>query len=133
MLDLSGKILVFVNEKDCENDRGVAMTRNVYCTSFSKQDEEQESGYINAYMDVIFSNNLKEAFKLDKKGEGDILEVTLNEAWLSFRAWEDKDGKQRRAFYIFVNDADIDDYVKEEKQTKKATNKKSVKTTSKKK
>lgn len=130
-MELSGKILVFVNEKEFENEKGIAMTRNVYCTSFSKKDDDEE--YINAYMDVIFSNNLREAYKLDKFGEGDILEVNLEEAWISFRAWEDKDGKQRRAFYIFVNGADIEQYVKEEEKPKKKVTSKNSKSTSKKK
>ena len=116
MLDLSGKILVFVNEKEYENDRGVSVVKNVFCTSFSKKDEDDE--YVNAYMDVVFSNNLKEAYKLDKYVDGTILEVEIKEAWLSFRHWEDRDGKQRRSFYIMVNGASIDEYVKEEEEEK---------------
>lgn len=137
MLELSGKILVFVNEKDGVNDKGVSIVRNTYCTSFSKKDEDDE--YVNAYMDVVFSNNLKEAYKLDKFVDGTILEVELKEAWLSFRYWENADGVQRRAFYIMVNGASIEEYVKEEEEkpkkstSYKAKTKSTQKTTSKRK
>lgn len=127
MLELGGKILVFVNEKEYENEKGITVAKNTYCTSFSKKDEDDE--YVNAYMDVVFSNNLKEAYKLDKFVDGTILEVELKEAWLSFRYWEDSEGHQRRAFYIMVNGASINEYVKEEeeKPKKKATSYKQVK------
>ena len=138
MLELSGKILVFVNEKEYTNEKGISLVKNAYCTSFSKKDEDDE--YVNAYMDVVFSNNLKEAYKLDKFVDGTILEVELKEAWLSFRYWEDSEGRQRRAFYIMVNGASIEEYVKEEEEEKpkkgtsyKTKTKSTQKTTSKRK
>lgn len=115
-------LFVFVNEKEIEVGE-IAKTINTYCTSLSILNEDEE--YVNAYLDVRFSNNLKEAYKLDHFVDGTCLKVSILDAWLSFRAWENRDGEQRRAFYIFVNDARIEEYVKEEeKPTKKAPAKK---------
>lgn len=124
-MNISGKIYVFVNEKEYENEKGVAMTRNTYATSISKTDEDGE--YVHAYMDVRFSNNLVEAYKLNKFCDGDCLEVDIKEGWLGFNYWTDKQGNERRAFYVFVNGADIEEYVKEDKKkTSKQNNKKST-------
>lgn len=109
-------LFVFVNEKEVEVGK-IAKTINTYCTSLSIKNEDEE--YVNAYLDVRFSNNLKEAYKLDNFTDGACLKVSLIDAWLSFRAWENKDGEQRRAFYVFVNDARIEEYVKEEEKPKK--------------
>ena len=111
-------LFVFVNEKEVEVGK-IAKTINTYCTSLSIKNEDEE--YVNAYLDVRFSNNLKEAYKLDNFPDGTCLQVSILDAWLSFRAWENKDGEQRRAFYIFVNDARIEEYVKEEEKPKKKT------------
>lgn len=111
-------LFVFVNEKEVEVGK-IAKTINTYCTSLSIKDEDDE--YVNAYLDVRFSNNLKEAYNLDNFADGTCLKVSILDAWLSFRAWENKDGEQRRAFYIFVNDARIEEYVKEEEKPKKKT------------
>lgn len=106
------ELFVFVNEKEAK-----VGTINTYCTSLSIKNEDDE--YVNAYLDVRFSNNLKEAYKMEKLVDGTCLKVDVKDAWLSFRAWEDKHGETRRAFYIFVNDARIEEYVKEEEKPKK--------------
>lgn len=108
------ELFVFVNEQEVR-----VGTINTYCTSLSIKDEEDN--YIKAYLDVRFSNNLKEAYKLENFADGTCLKVDVKQAWLSFRAWEDINGNQRRAFYIFVNDARIEEYIKEEEKPKKKT------------
>ena len=124
------ELFVFVNEKEIEIG-GIAKDINTYCTSLSIYNEEDES-YTKAYLDVRFSNNLKEAYDLDSFTDGTCLKVDVKQAWLSFRAWEDKEGNPRRAFYVFVNDARIEEYVKEEKPQKKAPKKAPAKSNSKK-
>lgn len=115
-------LFVFVNEKEA-----AVGTVNTFCTSLSQKDEDGD--YINAYLDVRFCNNLKEAYKLDKFVDGACLKVSVIEGWLSFRAWTDKQGNERRTFYVFVNDARIEEYIKEEEE--KPKKKQNSKTTSK--
>lgn len=115
-MNVSGNIIVFVNEKDYTNEKGVAMTRNVYSTTISKLNQEGE--YINAYMDVVFSKNLVEAYGLDSYQANDMLNVDIKDGWLTCWGYEDREGTKKRFIQVFINSADIEERLPEEEAPK---------------
>lgn len=116
-MNVTGNLVVFINERDYTNEKGVAMVRNDYCTTISKKDLDGE--FQNAYMKVVFSNNLREAYKLDEFTKDNILSVEIVDAWLSCDVWYNSRDEKRTNIYIFVNDARIEEKLPEEEEPKK--------------
>ena len=115
-MNITGEILVFVNVREYENDNGVPMEKNVFSTSVSKFNEDK-GDYDRAYMDVYFSNNLKEAYSLGEYPDGAILKVNVDEGWLVPRVWAAQDGSTRRALACFINGVDsLEEYAPEDDQ-----------------
>lgn len=104
MLKITGSTKVFVHERDYTNEKGVAITRNTYTTSVSKKNSEGE--YINAYLDVQFSNNVRECLGLDSLGEGDSFDINIIDGWPTCWGYDTKDEK-KRFIQIFVNEAEF--------------------------
>lgn len=131
-MEITGKIIVFVHEFSYYNAKGVAMRGLRYNTSISRKDEAGD--YLNASLEVVFSKAVADEYKLEETyDEGDMLEVDINEGWLSCRGWEDKDGNDRRVLQAFINAVDsIEEYTPASKKPAKAPAKKPAKKASKK-
>lgn len=128
-MNICGKFRLFVNDKEYENDKGVPCVYKTFTTSLAREDEDglTDKEYIRAFLDVRFSNNMKEAYELDDYEEGTCLEVEVDEGWLDFRFWEDGDGNIRKQFYVFVNAGSVEEYVPQEKPKAKDPAKKAAK------
>jgi hypothetical protein len=101
-MNVTGKQIVFVNEGSYFNEKGVAIPFNKFSTSISKKEKDSEE-YKNAYLEVLFSNSLKEEYLMNTLEEGDALDVDIKEGFLTFREYENKDGVSVKVFQIFVN------------------------------
>lgn len=117
MINLNGKILVFVNEGSYFNDKGVAIPFNKYSTTIFKKEKDSEE-YQNAYMEVLFSNAVKEEYNLTELEEGDAIDVDIKDGFFTFRSYENKDGINVKCFQIFVNSVN-DLAMHEKKQVQK--------------
>lgn len=104
MLKITGVTKVFVHTKETTNERGVCITSNKYTTSVSKKNTEGE--YINAYLDVQFSKNVRECLGLDSLDEGDSFDINILDGWPTCWGYDTKDEK-KRFIQIFVNDAEF--------------------------
>ena len=134
-MNVNGKILVFVNEGSYFNEKGVAIPFNKYSTTISKKDKETGE-YSNAYMEVKFSELIRDDYELNDLEEGDSIDVDISEGFISFREWENKDGVSIKSFQVIVTG--VRDIVRHEKKEvpytekskapqKKTTTKKSLK------
>ena len=100
-MNVNGKILVFVNEGSYFNEKGVAIPFNKYSTTISKKDRETEE-YSNAYMEVKFTDDIKDRYELYDLEEGDSIDVDIIDGFISFREWENKDGVSIKSFQVIV-------------------------------
>lgn len=115
----TGDIIVFVNSFEYTNEKGITMYGNRYNTTISNKQED--GSYINASMEVKFSNDIVKNECLADYEDGTALDVELTDSWLSCRAYTDKEGNERKVIYLFVNNigASIEPHEAEQKPKKK--------------
>lgn len=118
-MEIKGEIIVFVNSFEYTNEKGVTMYGNRYNTTISNKQED--GSYLNASLEVKFSNDIIKGEGLADYLDGTMLDVDIVDAWLSCRAYTDKEGNDRKAIYLFVNNiASIEEHEQEKGKKKPA-------------
>ena len=127
MLNVSGKIIAFVHEKEFYMN-GVPVPVLSLSTTISNKNADGE--YSNAYLELKFTKDVAKDWDLDSNDtyeEGDVLDIEIAEAFIGFREYEDNEGARRIVYQLVVTAIESIDYheqKKEEKPTKKAPTKK---------
>lgn len=116
-MNISGKIIAFVNEGSYFNEKGVAITFNKFSTSISNKDKD--GNLSNAYLDVVFSKDLVKEWNLESWDTGDCLDVDIETGFLTFRTYENKNGDTVYVYNIVVTAVkDISEHQKKETEPK---------------
>lgn len=124
MLNVSGKIIAFVHEKEFYMN-GVPVPTLSLSTTISNKNAEGE--YSNAYLELKFTKDVAKEWDLDSNDtyeEGDVLDIEIAEAFISFREYEDNEGARRIVYQLVVTAIESIDYHEQKKPEKKAPDKK---------
>lgn len=95
-MNLTGLTTIFV--KDILTERGPF---RVYSTTISHKDEDGK--YTNATIKVRFAKDLEDGLKTLKPDY--CYQMELKSAWLDCRAYTNKEEKDSREIFIFINSA----------------------------
>lgn len=97
-LQLKGSVRIFVKEVETKKKN-----KYVFSTCIGSKFLDEDSGWINAYMLVNFSNELKAKISKCLKKDVTMFDCILKHAW--FSAFADKEGHIQPV--LFVNDAKL--------------------------
>ena len=118
-MDVKGKILVFVNQKEIELE-GKKELRNFYSGTISHKKEDDTR--INTSINLRFNKDkFSEKSMLAMFKEGYCYELEITKGWLDTRVYTANDGKERHEIFIFVSDGNFTKGKKCAKATKKET------------
>ena len=117
MLNVSGNIIAFVHSREVYVN-GVPVQKNNL--SFTISNKDAEGNYDNVYVELKFPKDLAEELGIDTDfDEGDVLDIDIAEAFLSFRKYQTQDGDDRVVYQLVVTAVNSIDY-HEEKPKKQA-------------
>lgn len=111
-MNLTGIINLFVETKKASGS-----VFKTFSTSISTKGKV-EGEYIRKSMEVRFNTENISTDNLYKLKDEMYYELEIQEGWLGVREYQDKEGKDKRVFYIFVNKATLKDSHKKKKPEK---------------
>lgn len=104
-MDVKGKILVFVKQKEVEVE-GKKELRNFYSGTISHKKEDDTR--INTSINLRFNKDkFSEKSMLSLFKEGYCYELEITKGWLDTRVYTANDGKERHEIFIFVADGNF--------------------------
>ena len=101
-MNITGKVKLYVERKELSDGRDFL---TFTCAIISKVKDTDK--YISRNIDLVFSAENFPSEKLRELKEDRVYDLELVEAWLKVRAYNDKEGKEKTALYLFVNKATL--------------------------